>query len=425
MTGHIGFILKGYPRLSETFIAQEIASLEARGFQISIYSLRAPTDIQTHPVHDAIKAPVSYLPEYLHDEPARVIKAWRKVRILPGYLAARACFARDGARDVTRNRARRFGQAMVLAAEVPPEVTHFHAHFLHTPASVARYAALITGREWSFSAHAKDIWTIPNWEIEEKLPEALFGATCTRAGADHLNGLGTPKAGPVDLMYHGIDLARFNPSTELEVGDGALRIISVGRGVPKKGYEHLLEAFAALPPELNWSFEHIGGGPLLDGLKEQSNTLGLASRTTWRGSQPQGEVIDLLGRGDIFVLASTNQPDGDRDGIPNVLAEAMAMGCAVVATDAGAISELITHEQTGLLVPSSDPAEMANAITRLAQDKPLRQHLAHNGQRSVRAGFDSRNWADRLAALFAKRIPSAAPPNAAPPSATPVEETSR
>jgi len=196
MKARLGFVLKGYPRLSETFIAQEIANLEERGFLIDIFSLRHPTDTSRHPVHEKIKAPVTYLPEYLHDEPSRVLRAWQKARSLPGYGAARAVFSRDLARDATRNRVRRFGQAMVLAAEAPREVTHFHAHFLHTPASVARYAAMMTGRQWSFSAHAKDIWTITDWEKEEKLADAAFGVTCTRAGADHLNASVPPNGVP-------------------------------------------------------------------------------------------------------------------------------------------------------------------------------------------------------------------------------------
>ena len=408
MSGRLGFILKGYPRLSETFIAQEIANLEARGFLIDIFSLRHPTDKTSHPVHGQIKAPVTYLPEYLHDEPTRVLRAWQKVRGLPGYAAARACFSRDVGRDITRNRARRFGQAMVLAAEAPPEITHFHAHFVHTPSSVARYAALISGREWSFSAHAKDIFTSEDWELEEKLPDAAFGVTCTQAGADYLNNLGQTKSGPVNLIYHGIDLARFDPPAKANKLH-QLRIVSVGRCVPKKGYPDLLEALAKLPSSANWSFEHIGGGALLETLKEQAVELGIDHRITWRGSQPQTEVVNLLGRGDVFVLASTNQPDGDRDGIPNVLLESMAAGLVVAATDAGAISELITHEQTGLLVPSGDTTALTQAIRRLSEDTELRTYLRNAAQRMVRAGFDTRLWADRLAALLSASVPRAAP----------------
>ena len=167
--GTVTFILKGYPRLSETFIAQEIKALEARGLIIEIVSLRHPTDPYRHPIHDEIKATVAYLPEYLWREPLRLWRGWRDSRRRAGYNAARKVWLADLARDPTANRIRRFGQALVLAAETAPKVVHLHAHFLHTPASVARYAALIMDKPWSCSAHAKDIWTSPNWEKAEKL----------------------------------------------------------------------------------------------------------------------------------------------------------------------------------------------------------------------------------------------------------------
>ena len=144
-TGAVGFVLKGYPRLSETFIAQEIRALEERGLDIRIVSLRHPTDAVRHPIHAEIVAPLLYLPEYLWREPLRVLAGWRASRALPGYRRARAAFLRDFRRDPTPNRTRRFGQALVLAHELPAEVTRLHAHFMHTPASVARYAALLRG----------------------------------------------------------------------------------------------------------------------------------------------------------------------------------------------------------------------------------------------------------------------------------------
>jgi len=136
----VGFVLKGYPRLSETFIAQEILELEKRGLEIQIISLRHPTDTHLHPVHGEISAPISYLPEYLHHEPIRVARAIWIARQLPGYNKAAKLWRGDLARDISRNRIRRFGQACVLAVELPAEIEQLHAHFLHTPASVARYA---------------------------------------------------------------------------------------------------------------------------------------------------------------------------------------------------------------------------------------------------------------------------------------------
>ena len=175
----VAFVLKGYPRLSETFIAQEIRSLERMGLDIRLYSMRQPTDGKRHPVHDEIKALVVYLPEYLYQEPLRVLRGWRRARRMPGYRRAKAAWIRDLKRDRTPNRIRRFGQACVLAAELPSEIGRIHAHFLHTPSSVARYAAAMRELPWSASAHAKDIWTSPDWDIRDKLADLSWAVTCT------------------------------------------------------------------------------------------------------------------------------------------------------------------------------------------------------------------------------------------------------
>ena len=156
----IAVILKGWPRLSESFIARELQALEARGLPLALFSLRRPTDAMTHPAHEAVAASVTYLPEYLHEEPLRVLKAFAKLRRTPGYRAAKALLRADWARDRSRNRLRRFGQALVLAAERPAGTRLLYAHFIHTPASVARYAAALTGLPFAVSAHARDIWTL-------------------------------------------------------------------------------------------------------------------------------------------------------------------------------------------------------------------------------------------------------------------------
>lgn len=401
----VAFILKGYPRLSETFVAQEIRALEQRGLAIRLYSLRHPTDPARHPIHDEIAAPVVYLPEYLHDEPARVLRGWWRARQLPGFRAALSAWRRDFVRDRTRNRFRRFGQACVLAAELAPDVGALHAHFLHTPASVTRYAALIRGLPWSISAHAKDVWTIPDWEKREKLAECQFLAVCTRLAADHLRGL-APDPNRVVLAYHGLDLTRFPPPPAPRpprVGDDAedpVVILSVGRAVAKKGYAVLLDALARLPADLAWQFVHIGGGELRDRLMEQADKLGLAQRVTWLGAQPQTEVLARLRAADLFTLASRVADDGDRDGLPNVLIEAQSQELPVVATRAAAIPELIDNDSTGLLVPPDDPAALAAALERLIRDPALRQRLGRAGAVRVRTDFSMTAGLDRLAPLF-------------------------
>ncbi len=413
ITKPVAFILKGYPRLSETFIAQEIEALERRGLDIRIISLRHPTDQAVHPVHRRINAPVSYLPEYLYQEPLRVWRAWKLVRCWPGYRAARRLWLRDLLRDRSPNRGRRFGQALVLAAELGEEVRHLHAHFLHTPASVTRYAAHLTARSWSCSAHAKDIWTTPAWEKREKLAELDWLVTCSQAAHDHLAALAPQKNGyddtqaTVELIYHGIDLAQFAPPTiagaERDGGNKAdpVRILSVGRAVSKKGYDDLIAALADLPPSLHWRLVHIGGGNLLEKLQQQAQQAGIADRITWRGAQPQEAVLAAYRDADIFVLASRIAGNGDRDGLPNVLMEAQSQGLACIATAVSAIPELISHGETGILVEGRDRAELSQALAGLIAAPARRRQLGQAGQARVRDKFSHDFWIERLARKFA------------------------
>ena len=398
----VAVVVKGYPRLSETFIAQEILALERHGIDLVIVSLRRPTDRFTHPVHAEIRSPVHYLPEYLHQAPGRVLQAWKRARRLPGYVRARSTWLADLARDRTPNRIRRFGQALVLAAELGP-VESIHAHFLHTPASVARYASAMRGIGWSFSAHAKDVWTTPEWEKREKLADARFGVTCTRANLEHLVAL-APSPGAVELVYHGLDLRRFPPRVaERAARDGSdpvhpVRILSVGRLVDKKGFDDLLAALALLPPGLAWSLDVVGGGPLQGRLRRQAAALGLGERVRWRGSLPHDRVVEHAAGADLFALASRISARGDRDGLPNVLMEAQLLGAACVATRVSAIPELVEHEVNGLLVPSRDPAALAAALERAIVDPALRARLAKAARRTVTARFSFEDGIGRIAA---------------------------
>ena len=401
----VGFVLKGYPRLSETFIAQEILALEQRGLKIQIISLRHPTDTHLHPIHDEISAAVSYLPEYLHVEPARVAKSYWAARRLPGYNKAAKLWRHDLARDFTRNRARRFGQACVLAAELPKAIKQLHAHFLHTPASVARYAAIMLNLPWSCSAHAKDIYTSPQWELREKLADCQWLVTCTATNAAFLSRL-APSENIVSLVYHGLDFNRFaSPEARSHHPDGSsplhpVTILSVGRAVEKKGYDGLLRALAQLPDNLHWRFVHIGGGELINKLKILSRTLGIESSIDWCGALPQDQVLLAYREAHIFVLNSRIADDGDRDGLPNVLMEAQSQQLACVATNVSAIPELIIDGDTGILVSPDNPETLCEGIRRLIEDPVLRQSLGNAGEQRVRNSFELDGGIDDLINRF-------------------------
>ncbi len=412
-TGRVAFVLKGYPRLSETFIAQEIQALERRGLEILIVSLRHPTDRARHPINELIRAAVLYLPEYLHQEPRRVWRGWLRSRRRPGYSRARSAWLADLRRDPTPNRIRRFGQALVLAAELPDDVDRLHAHFLHTPASVARYAGIIAGLGWTASAHAKDIWTLPEWEKRTKLAEAGWVVTCTEAARRHLASLAL-RPSCVALSYHGLDFRRF-PTAPWCVNrrDGSdqqepVTILSVGRAVPKKGYDDLLEAFALLPPGLEWRFVHIGGGALSSALRHQAERLGLSGRIEWRGARAQPDVLAAYREADLFVLACTITGDGDRDGLPNVLIEAQSQRLACISTHVSSIPELIEDGVTGLLTPPGDAMTLAQAMIRLIRDPKEREHLGSAGETRVRSFFSMEPGIAVLAKRFGLNNPFAA-----------------
>ncbi|MYB34949.1 MAG: glycosyltransferase family 4 protein [Gammaproteobacteria bacterium] len=388
----VAVILKGYPRLSETFIAQELLALEKAGINLIIYSLRHPTDRDVHPIHSMIQAPVRYLPEYLIWHPFRVFLGLLSSLHSKSFTQLLRVFFKDLRRDCSANRIRRLGQAMVLYRELADDRNWIYAHFLHTPASVARYCSILSNLPWSCSAHAKDIWTSPKWEIQEKLDSLEWLVTCTASNREYLAGLSTnPES--IQLLYHGLDLGRFRDVSKQHINNGSaeyarVRILSVGRAVSKKGYDIVIEALAKLPDDLHWTFVHVGGGPLLKDLKRQSRALHLQARIDWLGPLSFSRVLEQYRDADIFVLASRIDSDGDRDGLPNVLMEALSQRLACISTDISGIPELLRHDENGLIVKSGDVDALAKAIERLIRDTECRDTLGSEGRRTVEAAFD-------------------------------------
>ena len=409
MSGTTAVILKGYPRLSETFIAQELRGLELSGHRLALYSMRQPRDKKRHPVHDEIEAPVIYLPEYLRQEPGRVLNSIIKLLAKPGFWQAVGKWIGDLVREPTRNRVRRFGQACVLANELPDEVDRLYAHFIHTPAAVTHYASLMTGLPWSCSAHAKDIWTSPDWDLSSKLNSCDWVATCTAVGHARLQELSRVPAN-VHLIYHGLDLQRFPPfGRAASVRNGSdeadpVRLFSVGRAVEKKGFDTLLQALAKLPNDLHWKWTHIGGGDQAENLQSLAQKLGVSDRIDWLGSQSQATVLEHYRTSDMFVLPCRIAKDGDRDGLPNVLVEAQSQALACISTPISAVPELINSDELGVLVPPDDSQALAAAIEQLSRNPELRDRLGRNGEKRVRSAFDYNGGIDQLKELFRDQI---------------------
>jgi len=400
---NVAILVKGYPRLSETFIAQEILALEQLGLPLRIVSLRHPTDGRVHPLHEAIRASVHYLPEYLYQEPLRVLRALGCIAGDRRFWRLLWVWLRDFVRDPTANRGRRLGQAWVLAAELPAAVNWLHVHYLHTPCSVARYVALLRDLPFSISAHAKDVWTIPDWEKREKILATRWLVTCSRMNLDHLRQL-VPGA-DLELIHHGLEARRFpavarDPGGDGSAADRPVGIVCVARAVEKKGLDTLVEALARLPVGLHWCLEHIGRGPLIEVLQARARELGIADRVRWLGSGTQDEVVAALRRADLFCLAARVAADGDRDGLPNVIMEAMSQELPVIATRAGAIDEVVEPGITGLLVPPDDPTALAAALAELIRAPDRRLAMGREGRRRILSEFAFEDGIARLAARF-------------------------
>lgn len=414
LPGKLVVVLKGYPRLSETFIAQELRGLELAGMQLEFVSLRHPTDVKRHPIHDEIVAPVNYLPEYLHQSPVRVLKSLTLALLKPGFSKALGHFLSDLRRDFSRNRVRRFGQAVVLAAEWPEDGRWIYAHFIHTPASVARYASDLLGIPWTASAHAKDIWTSPDWEISEKLDSANWVATCTGTGHRHLQSLAANPAS-VHLSYHGLNLERFPAYERVQSSNkGAdsetpVIILSVGRAVIKKGYDTLLRALALLSADLHWQFVHIGAGTELDTLKKLAVELAIDHKIQWLGALDQQTVLSHYQTSDLFALACRVADDGDRDGLPNVLVEAASQSLLCISTSISAVPELISDSENGLLVQTENPEMLADKLALAITDPALRLALGNAAQAKVRSTLDFQKSIDQLVGLFSDEWVSGKP----------------
>jgi glycosyltransferase involved in cell wall biosynthesis len=259
---------------------------------------------------------------------------------------------------------------------------------------------------WSCSAHAKDIWTSADWDLASKLSAARWTVTCTKAGFDRLRQLALDKS-KVNLSYHGLDLVRFDrfagerpPRDGSSPADPAI-VLSVGRAVPKKGYDILLRSLALLPRDMAWRFVHIGGGDEIPALKSLAQSLHLADRIEWQGPQPQEHVLAHYRAADIFVLPCRIAADGDRDGLPNVLVEAGSQRLPAISTPISGVPELLTDEENALLVAPDNPNELAEALKRAITDPALRARLGNAAETRVRHDFDYHRSIAQLQGLFA------------------------
>ena len=405
----LGMLLKGYPRISETFISNEIAALEARGFRVVILSMRQPREHFAHTSISRIQAPVVYLPTELFSAMLRGLPA-----LFMLMLTRRTHFGT--AVDLLRTRMKsskrphitlkHFFQAAYAAnAVIKHGVGHLHAHFAHSPTSVASFAAAFTGLRYSFTGHAKDVWTQEPVKLVPKLAKAKFIITCTSANKAYLSTLAAQSGTPVDRVYHGIDLSLFQYEPRLDPPEEPYQILSVARLTPKKGIDTVLKALAKMRTDgVDFQYTVIGTGEDDAALEALAQKLGISKRVKFLGVQPHHVVLEHLYQADAFVLGCRVLENGDRDGVPNVLVEAMACGVPVVATNVSAIPELVTQGRTGMLVAPDDPEALSYNLRRILTEGNLRAEIIPSARQVVEKTFDVEKNADVLANLFRRRL---------------------
>lgn len=407
----IVYLLRSYPRASQTFVLNEIRSMERLGMQVEVVALTRANDTIRQPVVDEIAAPVTFLDEEVAT-PGRALAAMGRVarRAPRRFLACVASVVR--AREVdagytSMGRYRCLAAAAALSDRLArsrtgrgTEAVHVHAHFAHDPAYVALLTRRLTGTSYSFTGHARDLYQIAPGALAERVREAEFVATVTEHNRGVIRRAADGVDTPVHVIPQGTDTARFTPAPGRPPRPPAL--LAVGRLVAKKGFDVLLDACALLAADgRRFHCTIVGEGPAEGALRTRIGALGLADRVTMAGPVPQDDLVAVYRGSDAFVLPATVTADGDSDALPTVLLEAMACGLVVVTTPVGGIAELVTDGADGLLVPSDDAPALAATLARLLDDPDLAARLGAAGRRTAVERFDHGDLVARLAGLLA------------------------
>ncbi|HEV2820368.1 MAG TPA: glycosyltransferase family 4 protein [Solirubrobacteraceae bacterium] len=388
----VGYVLKVYPRFSETFVVNEILAHERAGADLRIFSLRPPVGGRFHPAIGSVRAPVTYVP----DASPKGADLWSGLRVAgPGAAALLLDPDAAGPREVV--------QALALARHVREQgIDHLHAHFATVAAGVTRLAAQLTGISYSLTAHAKDIFheEVDPLALRMRMADAVGVITVSDFNARFLREL-APEA-PIHRVYNGLELDAFpyRPPQGRPPG-----IVAVGRLVEKKGFADLVDACAVLAAHgRDAGCQIVGEGPLESELRARIAAHGLSEQVRLLGPRTQDEVRTLVQGANVMATPCVVGADGNRDGLPTVLLEAMALGTPCVSTPVTGIPELVIDGRTGLVVGQHSPDELAGALARVLDDEGLRVSLARAGRALIEERFDiDRNAAAQRELLWPTR----------------------
>ncbi|MBE8997889.1 glycosyltransferase family 4 protein [Nostoc sp. LEGE 12447] len=404
MSIRIGYILKRYPRYSETFVVNEISAHEAAGLDIEIFALRPPCDTHFQNIISQVRASVNYIRKPIQGRiseslnsltPTAASYFWAELqevsKVIPNFWSKLA-FA-QGEEDNTVYQAAWLGREARLKG-----ITHLHAHFGSVATSVARLASHFTGIPYTFTAHAKDIFheSVELEDMQRKLKDAATVVTVSDYNLNYLQKIYGAKR--VQRIYNGLDLRQLQYSSPV---DRPPLILSVGRLIEKKGLSILIDACAILK-RINCDFQCqiVGTGSLEPVLQQKIQDLGLQSTVEIVGPRPQNDVFQLMQQAAVFAAPYIIGQDGNRDGLPTVLLEAMALGTPCVSTDVTGIPELVRDRQTGLIVPQHNAEQLAIALQQLLSNPALRVKLSSQARQLIESEFDIHRNSAALRAIF-------------------------
>jgi len=396
------YITTNFEALTHTFITREVEKVRQAGNDVELLALRqiASEKKTRHPECDVSGCKYVY-PVGLGAVLGSTIRCLFKS---PGRFFTALKKATSDPNDSIRIKMK-LGYQLMVATTLSTWVEersfdHIHAHFASPPTTFAMYLHFLTGVPFSFTGHAADIFRDTS-AMTPKIANATGVVCISEYNRNYFKTL-VPDLDQTEIVHCSINLENFS-RREKNQAQSPLAILAVGRCVPKKGFADLLSAFETLDQNgLDWRGTIAGDGPLLDELKAYAEELGITERLEFLGSVPQKRIMELIETSDVFVLPSVPVSDGDIDGIPVSLMEAMAMGCPVVSTYVSGIPELITDEKSGLLVQPNDPKALAVAIERLAKDPELYTHVAEGGRREVEENFNLALVGEQLTGFFTK-----------------------
>ncbi|HET9589626.1 MAG TPA: glycosyltransferase family 4 protein, partial [Anaerolineales bacterium] len=412
----IGYLLRSYPRLSQTFVLNEILALEKIGVSIQIFALTNPHEKVVQMQVDQVQSPVHYLDGDVQPRPLmELLKEHMQVAKLhfKGYLRSLLYIAANRSIDegyTASSRWECFLQAVQLTyllvlqeRNTGKRIDHLHAHFAHDPALIACLVHFMAGIPFSFTAHARDLYQVPEKVLTDRVREARAVITCCGSNLEYLNRIAPSQRSKFSLVYHGVNLKDFQPPVRAEPDSVSKRplILSIGRLVEKKGFQGLLGALLIVKEKgEDFQCAIYGDGPLCEQLREWIEEHDMTDEILLMGARTQQELISVYQNATLFVLIPVQTDDGDRDGIPNVLVEAMAVGLPVITTTVSGIPELVEHNQNGLLYQPHDVEGVSSGILELLHNAERRRQLGSAASKKVREHFDIMQAARRLKALF-------------------------